>query len=46
MKEKIDESSVTEANRRFYDTIARVYESVDSRRNQADQHDWLIHLLD
>lgn len=37
--------SVLEANRRFYETVAGVYEKVDRRRDGARDHAWLKAIL-
>ncbi len=42
---RISPNQVVEANRRFYDQIATVYDSVDTRRHGAIDHAWLDEVL-
>ena len=36
---------VLSANQRFYEAIAGVYDTVDSRRNAGDEHRWVLDIL-
>ena len=45
MNNNVDETTVSNVNRKFYDQIAGVYDSVDSRRNTGEEHRWLDAVL-